>query len=67
VLLIAIDHKLQIDYRQTLGKNETNNRIPLITTPIDKGENTFTALWPFEHHGSVQQSFIHHPCVLTDT
>jgi len=39
---------------------ENNNRIPLITISIDKGENAFAMGCPLEHPGSVQQSFIHH-------
>jgi hypothetical protein len=67
VLLIAIDHKLQVDYPQTLEKNETDNRILLITIPIDIGENTFTTLYLPGHRGSVQQCFIHHPSMPTVT
>jgi hypothetical protein len=44
VFLIEVEHKLQIDYQQTLRKTENDNRIPLITIPIDIGENTFTML-----------------------
>ena len=42
--LLAVEHRIQIDYQQTLRKTENGNRIPLITIPIDKGENAFTML-----------------------
>jgi hypothetical protein len=67
VLLIAIEHKLQIEYRQTLRINENNNRIPLVTIPIDIGENTFPVFCLPGLRGSVQQSFIHHPYLPTNT
>ncbi len=67
MFLIALEHQLQIDYPQTPRKSEDDNRIPLITIPIDIGENTFTTLCLLEHRGSVQQSFIHHPSMPTDT
>jgi hypothetical protein len=40
-------------------------KMPL-TSPIDIGQNTITMLFPREYRGSVQQSFIHHPSMLTD-
>ncbi len=67
MFLIESEHKLQIDYPQTLRITEKDNQIPLITIPIDIGENTFTMLCPLAHRGSVQQSFIHHPSMPTGT
>jgi hypothetical protein len=67
VFLIEVEHKLQIDYQQTLRKTKYDNRSPVITIPMDIGENAFAMGCPFEHRGSVQQSFIHHPSMPTDT
>ncbi len=67
VFLIEVEHKLQIDYQQTLQIIEKDNRIHLITIPIDIGENAFAIRCPLEHRGSVQQSFIHHPSMPTGT
>ena len=66
-LLTAVEHKLRIDYPQTLPKSANNNTMPLITIPIDIGENTFTTLCLLEHRGSVQHCFIHHPSMPTVT
>jgi hypothetical protein len=59
--------KLQIDYQQTLRKTENDNRIPFITISIDIGENAFAIGCRLEHRGSVQQFFIPHPSMPTDT
>jgi len=67
LFLIALEHKFQMDYHQNLKKSENGNRISLITIPIDIGEKTFTTLCLLEHRGSVQQSFIHHPSMSTNT
>jgi len=67
VLLIAIDHKLQLDYPQTQQKSDTNDHPALITIPINIGENTFTTFGPFNQRGSVQHCFIHHPSLPTAT
>jgi len=56
-----IDRHENIDDQQTLKKSDTNNRIPLITIPINIGENILTVFCPLNHRGSVQHSFIHHP------
>jgi len=65
ILLVAMIHKLQSNYLQTLRKSDTNNRTALITIPINIGVNNFTQLAPLAHRGIVQQSFIHHPYVPT--
>jgi len=65
-----VSHRLareHFDYQQTLRKTENDHRIPLITITIDIAENAFTMLCPLEHRGSVQQSFIHHPSMSTET
>ena len=67
MLLIGVNHKLQVDYPQTLRKSENNNTIPLFTISIDIGENTFPTPCLLEHRGSVQQCFIHHPSIATVT
>jgi hypothetical protein len=42
---MTVEDKFQIDYPQNLRKSENDNRIALITIPIDIGENTFTTLY----------------------
>jgi hypothetical protein len=64
---MEIDHKLQIDYQQTLRTSDTDISIPIITIPIDIGEATFTMFCRLEYRGSVQHSFIHHPSMSTIT
>ena len=64
---MTVEDKFQIDYPQNLRKSENDNRIALITIPINIGENTFTTLCLPEHRGSVQQCFIHHPAMPTVT
>jgi hypothetical protein len=65
--LIEVEHKLQIEYQQTLRKTENDNQIPLITIPIDIGDNTFTMLCPLSTailFNKVYPSFLYaHPYV----